>query len=70
MAIQNEMYKDIVKEIESTLEEDDDIVIDVDKVKQVAKLLTDLSIDPADADSLTNQYIAGIKNICPQIKKR
>ena len=64
MAIQNEMYKDIVREIDVELENDKAPIIDVDKTKSVAKMLTDLSIDPSDAESLTQQYIASIRNIC------
>lgn len=64
MAIQNEMYKDIVMEIDVEMRDDKAPIIDVTKTKSVAKMLTELSIDPADAESLTNQYIASIKNIC------
>lgn len=65
MAIQDEMYKAIEKEINQTLEAGNEkVTINFDKAKEVAKMLTDLSTDPGDADSLTNQYIANIKNIC------
>ena len=40
------------------------IYVNVSKAKEVAKMLTDLSVDPSDAETLTNQYIARIKNIC------
>ena len=40
------------------------IVKDYEKAKNVAQMLTDLSTDINDADSLTNQYIAQIKIIC------
>lgn len=66
--IQDEMYKAIEKEINQTIENDSGkIVVDYNKAKKVAKMLTDLSMDKADAESLTNQYIAGIKNICNNI---
>lgn len=65
MAIQNEMYKAIEKEIDQTIESGNEkITVDFDKAKEVAKMLTDLSTNAADADALTNQYIANIKNIC------
>ena len=65
MAIQDEMYKAIVKEIETTIDvKKRKIAIDVDKAKEVAEMLTELSIGSGDAESLTNQYIANIKNIC------
>lgn len=66
MAIQEEMFKDIVTEIDATTVAADKqkIYVNVSKAKEVAKMLTDLSVDPSDADTLTNQYIARIKNIC------
>ena len=65
MAIQNEMYKLIEQEINQTLKAGKEVrTVDSEKAKNVARMLTNLSIDPSDADSLTNQYIAGIKNIC------
>ncbi|MBR4624648.1 MAG: hypothetical protein IKO56_03820 [Alphaproteobacteria bacterium] len=68
MMIQDEMYKAIEKEINQTIESDSGkIIVDYNKAKKVAKMLTELSMDKADAESLTNQYIAGIKNICNNI---
>lgn len=64
MAIQDEMFKMIEKEIDSMSGSDELVDIDVDVVKEVAKMLTGLSTGDAEADTLTNQYIAGIKNIC------
>ena len=65
MAIQEEMLKDIVTEIDATVAADKQkIYVNVSKAKEVAKMLTDLSVDPSDAETLTNQYIARIKNIC------
>ena len=65
MAIQKEMFKDIVTEIDATVAADKQkIYVNVSKAKEVAKMLTDLSVDPSDAETLTNQYIARIKNIC------
>ena len=62
MAIQDEMYKAIEKEtVESGAEK---VTVNFDKAKEVAKMLTDLSTSVGDADALTNQYIANIKNIC------
>ena len=65
MSIQDEMYKAIEKEINQTLAaEKEKVIVNNDKAKKVARMLTELSIENADAESLTNQYIAGIKNIC------
>lgn len=65
MAIQDEMYKLIEKEITKTLAEEKEVrKVNINKAKEVAKMLTSLSMDTGDADNLTNQYIANIKNIC------
>jgi hypothetical protein len=65
MAIQDEMYKLIEQEINQTVEAGKErVIVDYDKAKQVARMLAGLSTDPSEADSLTNQYIASIKNIC------
>ena len=56
MAIQEEMFKDIVTEIDATVAADKQkIYVNVSKAKEVAKMLTDLSVDPSDAETLTNQ---------------
>lgn len=65
MAIQDEMYKMIEKEINLVVEEErEKVIVDYNKAKLVAKMLTDLSVDKSEADSLVNQYMANIKNIC------
>ncbi len=65
MTIQDEMYKLIEKEISQTIETGKEIrTVNIEKAKEVAKMLTSLSTDASDADTLTNQYIANIKNIC------
>ncbi len=65
MAIQDEMYKMIQQEIDLVVKEGrEKVLVDVEKAKKVAKMLTELSVDKAEADSLMNQYIANIKNIC------
>lgn len=65
MAIQDEMYKLIELEVDQTVKAGKaKVVVDYDKAKLVAKMLTNLSTDTNDADSLTNQYIAQIKIIC------
>lgn len=65
MAIQDEMYKMIEKEINQTVAEDrQNIIVDYDKARIVAKMLTELSTERENADSLVNQYMAQIKNIC------
>lgn len=65
MAIQDEMFKLIEKEISETIKNGKEVrVVDLDKAKQVARMLTNLSIDPNESENLVNQYIANIKNIC------
>ena len=65
MAIQDEMYRLIEQEINQTIEADKQVRnVNYDRAKQVARMLTSLSTETSDADSLTNQYIANIKNIC------
>jgi hypothetical protein len=65
MAIQDEMFRLIEQEINQTVAADKQVrIVDYEKAKQVALMLTSLSTDTSDADSLTNQYIANIKNIC------
>lgn len=67
MAIQDEMYKMIEREINIKLKENQvGIKLNENKVKKVAKMLTSLSTDKGEAESLTNQYMANIKNICKQ----
>jgi hypothetical protein len=45
-------------------EEREKVLVDIDKAKQVAKMLTQLSVEKSEAESLVNQYMANIKNIC------
>jgi hypothetical protein len=65
MAIQDEMFKMIEAEINRTIEEGKEVrTIQVEKAKEVAKMLAVLSTDKSDAENLVNQYIANIKLIC------
>lgn len=65
MAIQDEMYKAIEQEIDKTIAEGrEKVIVNYERAKEVAKMLTELSTDKKDADTLTNQYIARIRNIC------
>lgn len=65
MAIQDEMYKMIEQEINLVVKEKrEKVLVDIGKAKKVAKMLTELSVDKSEADSLVNQYMANIKNIC------
>jgi len=65
MAIQDEMYKMIEQEIDRVVKEErEKVLVDIGKAKKVAKMLTELSVDKSEADSLVNQYMANIKNIC------
>lgn len=65
MAIQDEMYKMIESEINRIIEEGKEVrTINVQKAKEVAKMLASLSTDKSDAENLVNQYIANIKLIC------
>ena len=64
MAIQDEMYKMIEKELNQMVSDNKVQKLDTEKVKQVAKMLTGLSTDKAEAEQLVKQYIVNIKNIC------
>ena len=65
MAIQDEMFKQIKEEIDLVVKEGrEKVLVDVDKAKLVAKMLTQLSVEKNEAESLVNQYMANIKNIC------
>jgi hypothetical protein len=65
MAIQDEMFKMIEVEIDRTIEEGKEVrTIQVDKAKEVARMLAALSTDKSDSENLVNQYIANIKLIC------
>ena len=65
MAIQDEMYKMIAQEIDLVVEEErEKVIVDIKKAKKVANMLTELSVDKSEPDSLVNQYMANINNIC------
>ena len=65
MAIQDEMYKMIAQEIDLVVEEErEKVIVDIKKAKKVAKMLTELSVDKSEPDSMVNQYMANINNIC------
>lgn len=65
MAIQDEMYKMIAQEIDLVVDEErEKVIVDIKKAKKVAKMLTELSVDKSEPDSLVNQYMANINNIC------
>ena len=65
MAIEDEMFKLIEEEIEQTLDAGKEkVAVNRDKAQEVARLLTSLSTERAEAQNLVNQYIAQIKIIC------
>jgi len=65
MAIQDEMYKLIVEELNSTVEAGKEkVLVDTKKAKEVVKMLTSLCTDRGYASTLVNQYISQIKIIC------
>ena len=67
MAIKDEMYKMIVQEIDESVKMGKfNLSLDQKKVKDVAKMLTELSMSPQTSSALVNQYMAQIKNICNQ----
>ena len=71
MAIQDEMYKMIAQEIDLVVEEErEKVIVDIKKAKKVAKMLTELSVDKSEPDSLVNQYMANINNICKSLVSR
>ena len=68
MAIQDEMYNMIVRKINKTIAEDNQkVIVDYNKAKEVAKMLASLSTEPNTAESLVNEYIKSIDNICKKI---
>ena len=65
MSIQTEMFKAIETEIDKTVAAGKEkVIVDNDKAKKVARMLTELSVSKSDADTLVNQYISNIKNTC------
>lgn len=65
MSIQEEMFKAIETEINKTVDAGKEkVIVNNDKAKKVARMLTELSVSKSDADSLVNDYISRIKNIC------
>lgn len=66
MAIQDKMFEMIENEIDQSVADCgiESFSLDLDKVKQVAKMLTELSTDEGEASSLVNQYMAQIRIIC------
>ena len=55
----------IAQEIDLVVKEErEKVLVDIKKAKEVAKMLTELSVEKTEADSLVNQYMANIKNIC------
>ena len=65
MSVQTEMFKAIETEIDKTVAAGKEkVIVDNDKAKKVARMLTELSVSKSDADTLVNQYISNIKNIC------
>lgn len=63
MAIQDEMYRKIVQEIDELIATDR-LALDEEKIKSVAKMLTELSVGPQEADSLVANYMSQIKILC------
>lgn len=65
MAIEDEMFRLIEEEIDDTISNGKEkVLVDEEKAKKVARLLTGLSTDKGEANTLVNQYIAQIKIIC------
>ena len=65
MAIEDEMFRLIEEEIDDTISNGKEkVLVNEEKAKKVARLLTGLSTDKAEANTLVNQYIAQIKIIC------
>ena len=65
MAIEDEMFRLIEEEINDTIYNGKEkVLVNEEKAKKVARLLTGLSTDKGEANTLVNQYIAQIKIIC------
>lgn len=67
MAIKDEMYKKIVQEIDENIKMGKIDISKEKKLKSVAKMLTELSVDETkEADNLVAQYISQIKILCKE----
>jgi len=65
MAIQDQMLKMIVEEIDNTISSGQEkVIVNETKAKEVAKVLTNLSTERSEAATLVNQYIGQLKLIC------
>lgn len=65
MAISDIMYSMIEQEIDKTFaQERDKRIVDKDKAKKVAKMLSELATDRKEEDALVQLYIKNIKLLC------
>lgn len=65
MAIQDEMYKMIVRKMDKAIADGNQkLIVDYDKAKKVAEMLASLSTETNTAESLVNEYVKSIDNIC------
>ena len=65
MAIQDEMYKMIVRKMDKAIADGNQkLIVDYEKAKKVAEMLASLSTETNTAESLVNEYVKSIDNIC------
>lgn len=65
MAISDIMYSMIEQEIDKTFaQEREKRIVDKDKAKKVAKMLSELATDRKEEDALVQLYIKNIKLLC------
>lgn len=63
--ISEQMLKAIKEEMDLVISsEQEKVIVDYDKALRVAQMVANLSTEEQDAQNLTSQYIAGIKQIC------
>ena len=63
--INEQMLKAIKEEMDLVISSGQEkVIVDYDKAQRVAQMVANLSTEEQDAQNLTSQYIAGIKQIC------
>lgn len=63
--INEQMLKAIKEEMDLVISSGQEkVIVDYDKALRVAQMVANLSTEEQDAQNLTSQYIAGIKQIC------
>ena len=59
------MYKMIVRKMDKAIADGNQkLIVDYEKAKKVAEMLASLSTETNTAESLVNEYVKSIDNIC------